>query len=1224
MCANDARRRGARRALLTEVLAASDVVALQEVHGGTGALCVLFPELESQFFVYATACDARGAGGTALLIRRSWLPAGAVLTERVLVRGRVLAVRAAVGDSFLDLWAVHNFDLGSGGLDRALGVLSAQLRAARARPCSHEVLIMGDFNFYAPGESPNLIAEGGSHAAASRAAGADTCLELAGGQKPGQRRWQELLSSLADVGPEGDTHCNEAGRTTSRLDRVFSSVPRWWLLQRRLVGKVWRCPVALSTAGVSDHAPLWVSSAPAPRHSSRPTVPPHIFRHALFRKLLPQYLVEVDDPLLPAPMRYERFVSTLLAVGARVRLAIAAAPVATEKAHAIAQLSLVARAASRRDGVQARRLCELSPFFAERLTVDAAGCASLVNPVGFEDEFAEAFRNRALARLASRRAVAAPGGPPAREDGPLLRKAAAWSRSQPRVVVEALLDADGHEHTSLEGRAAALGAYWGAVFLPKPSDAAAREELLAHTVPLGPLAYAIPSRQSLLDAARWARNSAPGEDGLPAEAWRGGGAAAADVLHDVALWLAAGKPFHGQFQNSVAICIPKKPPPTAKRLTAKVSEVRLLSLKTVGNKLCCAALARRLRSAIAAGAAWPQRGFVAGRQLALNVVQMQAEAVVASARARPDSDELVRGWAAALACRSSSSVAPSLPDLGPQPALLLLDLQAAFPSVGWPWLWAVLARLGLSSGVRRFISQIYCGGAALQCAGGAAEHSFDIRSGVVQGCPLSGAMFVLLLDPLIRRLGGQIRGRGCVNACADDLAVVAADVAQLDAVGESMALLSRAAALRLNLAKCQLVPLAAAFSEELRRFVVARLRRDAPFWSSVPVVPCAVFLGILLGPAVSHDMAWAGPLARARAVAQRILSMGLSPALSSALIRSRAVAVLGYVAQLVPAPRALRAQDGAWLNAVLRCPGRVVGADFLPAARDLFGVMPPDASLMSSAALARAAVATLADSSRYAAMLRRRVGDDARLAGLASPCCWPPFWASAPLATVLADVAVGRPPYGVAPRSPAVAAALAVRAVAPVAGETRQPGLQRTLYAALARREECSEPIEMLLLRRARRLDPQAFSELPLPLDLVGRSRSVSRLCGAAAWRTWLNGWPTHRRTHLDGADPGCLFECGEAAACDCLRHYASCPVLNAVLADVWRAPPSRISALGLRAGAFEVAASAYAIYTALNAKRRRGVPAPPLLDLARAARTQFLPRRRAGGVPLSVRPQRV
>ena len=96
---------------------------------------------------------------------------------------------------------------------------------------------------------------------------------------------------------------------------------------------------------------------------------------------------------------------------------------------------------------------------------------------------------------------------------------------------------------------------------------------------------------------------------------------------------------------------------------------------------------------------------------------------------------------------------------------------------------------------------------ALTIVDGVAMYMFELLSGVIQGCPLAGTSFVLQFNPFLRFLGSMLQAPDRMYACADDLLLLLARLSSMVSVARAFALLRAATALKLNLAKCILVPL---------------------------------------------------------------------------------------------------------------------------------------------------------------------------------------------------------------------------------------------------------------------------------------------------------------------------------------------------------------------------------------------------------------------------------
>ena len=143
-----------------------------------------------------------------------------------------------------------------------------------------------------------------------------------------------------------------------------------------------------------------------------------------------------------------------------------------------------------------------------------------------------------------------------------------------------------------------------------------------------------------------------------------------------------------------------------------------------------------------------QNGFVVGRNFLNNVTLL---------------DTTARGY---------SMTGPEL-----RPIIALFDFIAAFPSVLRRWLFLVLTVCDLPIGMIRICESMYWLAQGVgRSFGHHAVFLYWIWSGVLQGCPLSGSLFVLAIDPFLDKFYKLVHsvGLGKLGACADDIGAVLA------------------------------------------------------------------------------------------------------------------------------------------------------------------------------------------------------------------------------------------------------------------------------------------------------------------------------------------------------------------------------------------------------------------------------------------------------------------
>ena len=123
-----------------------------------------------------------------------------------------------------------------------------------------------------------------------------------------------------------------------------------------------------------------------------------------------------------------------------------------------------------------------------------------------------------------------------------------------------------------------------------------------------------------------------------------------------------------------------------------------------------------------------QRGFCHGRQLALNIVDLDAYMRVFN--------DLARGL----------DFANRIAEI---PAVALYDYSNAFPTLAHEWIFLVLRALGIPGPIRRVIYSLYSNITAFSSGADDDSFLFHVLGGVRTGCPLSSILFVLCVNPIL-------------------------------------------------------------------------------------------------------------------------------------------------------------------------------------------------------------------------------------------------------------------------------------------------------------------------------------------------------------------------------------------------------------------------------------------------------------------------------------------
>ena len=213
------------------------------------------------------------------------------------------------------------------------------------------------------------------------------------------------------------------------------------------------------------------------------------------------------------------------------------------------------------------------------------------------------------------------------------------------------------------------------------------------------------------------KDSAPGPDGIPYGAYRCAGGLGSQFLFNANRSLLEGGTVPEHFAQSRTVFIPK---------TSDTDDVR--SPDALRPLTLCNCDCKLLASTICRGLHWftmrcihPSQRCISSRRMTDNIFEIETTALVH------------------VACAPQES------------GILLTDIAAAYPSVNHSWIFSVIETFSVV-----FLRNIYRDSVTHVEFAGAERGQFLMARGVRQGCPASGFLFAMALDPIFRWLQESI------------------------------------------------------------------------------------------------------------------------------------------------------------------------------------------------------------------------------------------------------------------------------------------------------------------------------------------------------------------------------------------------------------------------------------------------------------------------------------
>ena len=572
------------------------------------------------------------------------------------------------------------------------------------------------------------------------------------------------------------------------------------------------------------------------------------------------------------------------------------------------------------------------------------------------------------------------------------------------------------------------------------------------------------------------------------------------------------------FNMGILCCIPKGDGEADMELgqVHEVSQTRPLSLVDVSNRMIASAYKKRWEKNLGGWVSKDQRGFLPGRSMMANVLDLETHGMCMAATKR-------------------------------RSLMVLVDFKAAFPSVSHNFMLTCLKGLGVPRSAIRVLEALYLDGACTISSGGALWPGFDMTSGIRQGCPLSPLIFAVCMDLLLRRLQQLLGDDYVQRAFADDVGLILGDAeGQLPTLVKALQQFEAISRMQVNIKKTVGVPLWPETEENAKDL----LQKVAPEWRALPIQKSAIYLGCLIGPDKAGKE-WEKALAKyqLRARGWQWASLGLH--FAAMIYNTYVLSVLSFTAQVARVTKEIKHVEALCLRLVAPGPFAWASPQDLWHLEQHFG-MPK--SLSSLATLAAAAKLRLVSNDnlqeggmRLSAMTAKVKEAHLRLE-FPLRTAWLEQWRQDAIPTVLEENRTELRARGI--RAEDLLQQLRDKARAgKTAEEAEQLARSRLQREARIRiqAQDGYNPLDRIRHKLERwKLDglPRRTGEkFSMSLKQIGRL--VPPRVVAAVFGTAWNRWCTARRFQKRNSQLNmCKLGCGGNAE-DSIEHYSRCRVLR-------------------------------------------------------------------------------
>ena len=1125
------------------------IVCFQEVHGGAAAILLSFNRWLPGWEICLSAfCDVHGSespavGGVVIAICPDLCKLCNVKSE-VIVPGRCLSVTLSSCASglqrYLHILNLHNFGF-SGAQVAAVGaVLDTTLKDCLVRPDKVFAVLIGDFNFMArddrvykvgspPSDDPSIAAHYNS---GSR-----------------QAQWMKHLASWIEVSQPFPTHYSTKGNTCSRIDRAFVATSPSLLLKLQVFCSVIGTPEECFSNGESDHAPVALGFG---RCFHPPAADPPIARwickHPNFQMHLSSLTTDIDILGLGVDRQLIVYKKCLKEAARRVRNeCLYLNPDGGEATKLV--LASVSRALWFNNLSLAKHLIKFSGTAAQLIFIDA-GSVIAHSYETFENIFGDFFKVYHRSEVVElQHAIAI--------ESSLTLKKQLKSRLQCARRMQGIFWPTGKRLklagikvgdnvvTSARGTQEALISHWKPIYEKKPCDTAAANKLLQvysnrHPELINAFTECVlPNQEVFEQIIGRVKDSAVGPDGLPYSSYSADTQLSAKIFENTTKYFSSDDSLPGfeTFNKQFVWFAPK----------GELDEDSIAVLRTPGNlrtifgsntdsKYIAAGLSDAIADPTFAITPSAQRGFCRGRQLSLNVV---------------DLDSFTRAFnlLSGMDLSEEAQLQDYNGNIGNLPGTMLYDFCNAFPTLLHEWMWLVLNVLKIPKKLLKVIECLYTSIKAFSSGCGDGSFLFEIFGGVRTGCPLSSILFLLCCNPFIDLVLWLSDGPNLsvTRVCADDFGSALKNLLSLSIQAPIFDLASSCAGLFLKPSKCVLIITACNLTPFLIQCIRNWLSLNVPQFSDIIIADSGKFLGWHLGRH-SATLSFAAPIKK---FVNRVheICLGNAPAAVS-LIRynQRVVPVLSYVSQFAIPPDSFNVQALAHrsVHSILRLPPNSFSRILTNSVGFCSAVNPLPINSYCASVRYRFAISEATYLLELKKTLFDLIGDEASVVSLANRIPLGGIQSPSILQCLLDALAFRGPlnsVYDQVTRFPEHNWILNYP-ISPLPQGYK--GVQSAMLAILSQCECCFSDIQNQILLKAKItfgsdsinaivLHPNWFSDL---CTLFAGTNTYLRMC----WLKAIGGaWTTTSRMHESIIWP-CVFGCADSK--DEFVHYMQCPIL--------------------------------------------------------------------------------